>query len=231
MAHFSTMDFHGDPNIGLYGVVTDKFCLLARSIQEKDIKTLKKILKVPIFQIGLYGTELIGLFCIATSDTILLPNIIYPRELKQLKDKLKKLKVKVHIIETEHTALGNCILINDKAGIASRVYSKQTFKELQKIFKKVKLIQTDIANTSVPGSVGKITNKGGIFSPNLSDAKINKIEKLFDFEIGLGTINMGNPFVSSGILANSFGFAVGKSSSGYEIARVDESLGFFKPKV
>ena len=57
---------------------------------------------------------------------------------------------------------------------------------------------------------------------------IKKLEKMLGFEIGLGTINLGNPFVSSGIIANSFGFAVGEASSGFEISRVDESLGFLK---
>ncbi len=231
MVHFSALNFHGDPNIGLYGVVTDKFCLLARSVEEKDVESLKKILAVPILQVALYGTELVGLFCVATSDTVLLPNIIYPKELERLEEGLAKLKVKIHTIKTEHTALGNCILINDKAGIVSTVYDKKTFVKIREIFKKVELLQADCANTSVPGSVGKVTNKGGIFSPNLSDHDISKVEGLFGFEVGLGTVNIGNPFVSSGILANGFGFAVGGSSSGYEVARIDESLGFFKPKV
>jgi translation initiation factor 6 len=222
------MIFQGDPNIGLYGVATDKFCLVGNSIQKEDLKKIEQILKVPVFQVGLYGSELIGLFCVANSKTVLLPDIVYPRELKILKEKLKELDVSVHIIKTEHTALGNCILLNDKKCVISTVYDKKIFAEIKKILKDIDLTQHDIAETSIPGSVGKITNKGGIFSPNLSDAEIKKIEKQFGFEIGLGTVNMGNPFVSSGILANSFGFIIGGFSSGYEISRVDESLGFFK---
>jgi len=80
----------------------------------------------------------------------------------------------------------------------------------------------------VPGSVGKINNQGGIFSPNLTEDDIKAVEKLLGFEIGLGTINLGNPFISSGVMANSFGFAVGTASSGFEITRVDESLGFLR---
>jgi translation initiation factor 6 len=84
----------------------------------------------------------------------------------------------------------------------------------------------NLANMSVPGSVSKITNKGAIFSPNLSDDDIKKVESLLKIEIGLGTVNLGNPFLSAGLIANSFGFAIGQQSSGFEISRVDESLGF-----
>jgi len=221
------MNFNGDPNVGLYGVATDKFCLLGRSIPKKQVKEIEEILDVPVFQVGLYGTDLIGLFAAANSKVILLPEIIYESELKKLKAALKKLNVRVEIIRTNHTALGNNILVNDKIGLISPAYSKAQAAKIKKIFG-VKSIQLKLAGIAVTGSIGVITKKGGIFNPNLTDRDIKKIESLLGFEVGLGTVNMGNPFVSSGIIANSKGFIVGAHSSGYEIARVDESLGFLK---
>lgn len=225
--HAAIMSFHGDPNLGLYGVATDKFCLLSRSIPDKQVKEIKEVLGVPVFQVGLYGTDLIGLFAAANSKAVLLPEIIYENELKKLKAHLKKLGIKVQVIKTEHTALGNTILVNDKVAVISSVYSKSQANKIKKLFG-VKSIQFDIAGLTIVGSVGIITNKGALFNPNLSDADIKKIEKLLGFEMGLGTINMGNPFVSSGVIANSHGFVVGGYSSGYEIGRLDESLGFLK---
>lgn len=226
--HAAIMSFHGDPNVGLYGVATDKFCLLGRNIPAKQVKEIKEVLDVPVFQVGLYGTDLVGLFAIANSKIVLLPEIIYESELKKLKSALKKIGVDVKTIKTKHTALGNNLLINDNAGIISPVFTKSQAAKIKKIFSSVKFEQFKIAGLLIPGSVGKITNKGGIFSTNLADKDINKVEKLLGFEIGLGTVNMGNPFVSTGIIANSKGFIVGSHSSGYEIGRIDESLGFLK---
>ena len=225
--HVAKMNFNGDPNIGLYGVATDKFCLLGRSVPKKLVKDIEEVLDVPVFQVGLYGTDLIGLFAAANSKVVLLPEIIYASELKKLKAVLKKLKVKVEIIRTTHTALGNNILVNDKIGLISSVYPKGQAAKIKKIFG-VKASQLKIRGLAVLGSIGVITNRGGIFNSNLKDADIEKIEKLLGFEIGLGTVNMGNPFVSSGVISNSHGFIVGGQSSGYEVARVDESLGFLK---
>jgi translation initiation factor 6 len=52
------------------------------------------------------------------------------------------------------------------------------------------------------------------------------VEEYLGFEIGLGTLNMGSPIVGSAVVANSNGFIVGGLSSGHEIGRVEESLGF-----
>ena len=224
---FLKLNFHGDPNVGLHGLATDKFCLVGRCANEKQVAEIESVLKVPVVQIGLYGTDLVGLFAVATSDSILLPEIIFPNELKAVKAKLAKLGVKVNTIKTEHTALGNNILITEKHGVISTVYDKKTAEQIKKAFPKVKFEQFDLAGLAIPGSLGKITAKGGIFSPNISDVEIKKLEKLFGFEIGLGTVNMGNPFVSSGIIANSNGLIVGSMSSGYEMSRIFESLGFF----
>lgn len=224
---FLKLNFHGDPNVGLHGLATDKFCLLGRCATEKQVAEIESVLKVPVFQIGLYGTDLVGLFAVAAHNSVLLPEIIFPSELEKIKKELAKINVKVHTLKTEHTALGNGILINEKHGIISTVYDKKTTEHIKKAFPDVKFEQFDLSGLTIPGSLGKVTQKGGIFSPNISDAEIKNLEKLFGFEIGLGTVNMGNPFVSSGIIANSNGLVIGSMSSGYEMSRIFESLGFF----
>jgi len=225
MPHIAILNFHGDPNVGLHGLATDKFCLLGRCLREQDIKKIEEVLRVPVFQVGLYGTDLIGIFAVANSTTVLLPDIIYPNELKALRSHLGKLGVQVFTLKADHTAFGNNILINDKVGILSPEYDMKTVAQIKKIFPDVKFEQSGLAELSITGSLGKVTNKGGLFSSDLRDADIAKVEKIFGFEIGLGTVNMGNPFVGSGVIANSFGFVIGAGSSGYELSRVDESLG------
>ena len=225
--HIAKLNFHGNPNIGLYGLATDNFCLMGRGLSKKTIEIIKKVLNVPVFQINLYGTELVGIFAIANSKAVLLPDIIKKLELRELKKELKKLEIKVQTIKTEYTSFGNNVLLNDKAGIISSVYPKAITDKIAKLFE-VKVRQMDLAGLHIPGSLGAITNKGGLFGINLSEKDIDKVEDLFGFEIGLGTVNMGNPLVRSGIIANSNGLIMGGMSSGYEIIRMDESLGFLK---
>jgi len=223
--HISILNFHGDPNVGLHGLATDTYCLVGKCVSDKQVAELEERLKVPVFRVTFYGTDLVGLFAAGNSSVLLIPKIAFENELKLLRATLEKINVKVIVIDTEHTAFGNSILLSDKAAIVSDVYNAITKKQIEAALG-MEVTSMNLAGTPVPGSVGKITNKGAIFSPNISDAEIKKLEHLLKFEIGLGTVNMGNPFVSSGLIANSFGFAVGQQSSGFETSRIDESLGF-----
>jgi len=221
MAKAMKMDVNGDPNIGLYGIATDKFCLLGKVVPKKHIKKIEQTLGVPVYQIKLYGTDLIGIFAVGNSKCVLIPDIMFDSELEEL----KKLPIKFVTINTEKTALNNNIVCNDEIAIVSKDYTKDEVKQIKQALG-VKVIQTNIAGTNLPGSCTTMTNKGAICNPNASDHEVKKIEKEFGKEIGLGTINLGNNFVSSGLIANSNGFIVGELTSGHEIMRIDESLGF-----
>jgi translation initiation factor 6 len=221
MGHAIKLSFNGDPNIGMYGIATDSFCILGQSVQKKYIDKIKKTLGVPVYQIKLYGTDLVGIFAVGNSNGIIVPDVIFDSERKAL----KKLPIKVHIMKTQHTALTNNILCNDKIAFVSKEYSEEEVKEIGKALG-VKVIQAEVAGTPLPGSCGTLTNKGAIFNQDADDAEIKKIEKALGQEVGLGTINMGNGFIGSGVIANSNGFLAGKLTSGFEIVRVDESLGF-----
>ena len=153
--------------------------------------------------------------------TIEVPDIIFESEMEAL----KKLPIKFVTIKTEKTALNNNILCNNEVAFVSKDYTKEEVKQIKEALG-VKVIQTDLAGTNLPGSCGVLTSKGAIFNPLSSDAEVKKIEKELGYEIGLGTSNLGNNFVSTGLIANSNGFIVGTLTSGHEIMRIDESLRF-----
>ncbi len=221
MKHAIKLNIDGDPNIGLYGIATDKFCIVGKIVPEKHIKKIQDTLKVPVYQIKLYGTDLIGIFAVANSNCVLIPDIIFKSELNEL----KKLPIKFVTIKTEKTALNNNIICNDEIALISKEYTKEEAKQIGDALG-VKIIQINIAETTVPGSCGILTEKGAIFNSNASEEEIKKIETTLGYEIGLGTINLGNNFVSSGLLANSKGFIAGSLTSGFEIMRIDEALRF-----
>ena len=227
MVHVAKLNFKGDPNVGLYCVASDKVCLVGKSVPAKQVAKLKEVFKVPVIQANVYGTSLIGIFASAAKDVLLLPDVIFERELTEIKAASTKLGIKVKTFKTDKTALANNILCNDKVGIVSTEFSKEEVAEIEKLLG-IKTIQLDIAEMDTPGSAGVLTSRGAMFGPNLSDEEIAKVEKLLGFEVGLGSINMGSPVIHSGVVANSHGFIVGGLSSGYEIGRVEESLGFLE---
>ncbi|OYV09323.1 MAG: translation initiation factor 6 [Methanosaeta sp. NSP1] len=50
--------------------------------------------------------------------------------------------------------------------------------------------------------------------------------RVFGLPIDVGTVNMGSPLVGSGLLANSKGYLAGFETSGPELGRIEDALGF-----
>jgi translation initiation factor 6 len=56
--------------------------------------------------------------------------------------------------------------------------------------------------------------------------ELKQIEKILKVEGDIGTANFGSPFVGAFILANSHGYLVSEQTTGPELGRIDETLGF-----
>jgi len=224
MVHVDKVNFKGDPNIGLYCVATDKYAILGENLNKTKLKLLKEVLDVPIITSNIYGTPFVGIFCVANSNNVLVPDIIFDEEFENLKNQLKGI-ADVKKIKTLKTALGNNVLCNDKIGILSQEFNEKESNDIQTALE-VKTKNINLSEGDVPGSYGILTNKGGIFGSIVKNAEIKIAEKLTGFEIGVGTVSTGSSIMSSGIIANSNGFLVSSNSTGFEMGRIDESLGF-----
>ena len=224
MVHVDKINFKGDPNIGLYALATDSFVLIGAELNKKQTELLNEIFQVPIITSKIYGTPFAGIFCAANKEVLLVPELIFDKEFNSLKKQLKGIVV-VKKFKTVHTALGNTILANDKHAIISADFSTAELKKIEKLMN-VKIKKIEIAESNVPGAYGILTNKGAIFGSITSDSSIKELEKYLKFEVGIGTVSTGSSIISSGVIANSKGFLVSDNSSGFEIGRIDESLGF-----
>jgi len=79
---------------------------------------------------------------------------------------------------------------------------------------------------STVGSAGIVTNKGCLLHRDASGDEIKIVEQILKVNVGIGTANFGSPFVGSCMIANSHGAVVGESTTGAEITRLMETLGF-----
>lgn len=219
--HVLRTNFNGNPNIGLFGITNDSYCIIGSDINHKLIRKIKDALKVPVIQTNICGTSLVGAFCAANSRCLLLPNIVFKNELKVL----DKHKIKCEVIDTKHTALGNNILCNDEGCIVSKKFKDNEIKRIEKALG-VKAVKGTINKLDVVGSLAVLNKKGCLVHEDITSEEKKDIEKVLKVECGTGTVNLGSPFIKSGIIANSNGFLVSINSGGPEIANADEVLGF-----
>jgi translation initiation factor 6 len=78
------------------------------------------------------------------------------------------------------------------------------------------------------GMAAIATNQGILVHPRTSEAELKVLEDLFGLPVDVGTVNFSSPLVGSGILANSKGYLAGADTTGPELGRIDEALGFLK---
>jgi len=223
IGHLSFGDFHGDPNIGLFGFATDKYVFLPD--KSMDVGALK----VPIVTDTVAGTKLLGIFCTGNSNALLVPENTSEREFNSIQKQLEKIDSKITLsrIETKHNVLGNLITTNDKGAVISPAIEEQK-KNISKLLKVPVAVGT-VVDFEIVGSVCAATNKGFLLNIYAEKEDWVFVKKALKVDGDIGTVNFRGPYVSSGLLANSNGAIVGKDTTGPETARIDEALGFLEP--
>ena len=71
-----------------------------------------------------------------------------------------------------------------------------------------------------------VTNKGLLCHPKTSEEEIRFLEKVFKVPVMIGTINHGSPVIGSGLVANTKGAIIGDLTTGIEMGRIEEALGY-----
>ncbi len=92
----------------------------------------------------------------------------------------------------------------------------------------VKVDKGTIGGLKTVGMAGLATNKGLLLHPRVSEDEIAVIEELFGLPVDVGTVNLGSPLVGSAVLANSHGYFAGEDTSGPELGRIVDALGFLE---
>jgi translation initiation factor 6 len=207
---------HGEDFIGLLGFASDRYAVLALSFRDYEA------LGVPMLKTKVYGTNLVGMFCAGNSNGILVPYFISDAELDRLRRFVGDLGVEVGRVGGEYTALGNMIACNDRGAFTSNAI--RDYRTVEDILD-VEVVSGDIAGHREVGAYIMVTNKGFLMHPEAE----KQLPELMDiFKVGgmAGTVNCGVPFVKSGLIANSNGYITGNQTTGIELQRIDDALGF-----
>lgn len=221
--HLHILSIAGNPNVGLYGFATDKYCIVGNAVTDEQIVKIREALNVPVYQMNLCGTPLVGVFASGHEDCLLVPDLIFESE----KKKLQEFGIPYAIVPTTHTALGNNMICNKQVAIVSPDMEESTHKIISKALG-VTVQTMTLAKLPIVGSLAVLNKNGCVVSHDASDDEVETLSGLLKVPVDIGTVNFGSGFISSGILCNSNGLIVGSSSTGIEINNADEVLGFLQ---
>lgn len=213
-------NFRSNPNIGLYAYATDEYCLVGPEVPEEMHKEIADILGVPVHVCTIAGTGLVGVFLAGTNETLLIPHITNEHERERLID----LGISYAVIETDHTALGNNLVCTKNGCLASTEYSENERRAISDALGvPVKAFRVG-EEVTVIGSCLATTSTGCLAHKGLADFEAAMAQSTLGVPVMLGTVNLGNPYVRSGLIANSYGMLIGDLSGGPEIVNAEEAL-------
>jgi translation initiation factor 6 len=219
--HVLKSKFQNNPNVGLYGLATDSYCLLPKNLKKSLVQEIKSVLEVPVYQITIYNTNLIGVFCVGNKDYLFVPSFLPESELKEL-EKIKD--VRVVKLETKLTALGNNITLHDDRCLVNpelEMGAKNALKDLG-----FKVTPLEIAQIPTVGACTALNSHGCLLHMDVTNAK--KISSSLKLPVNIGTVNFGSPYVRTGLILNSRGYIIGSETTGPETQRIDEALGYLR---
>lgn len=219
--HLKRTSFNGNPNVGLYGVVTDELILVGKEVPDDKDDMLEDILGKPVKRVSIAGTGLVGVFCLWHEGKLLVPGIAFDHELETLEDA----GVTYEVIETDLTCLGNNVLVGQKSALAHPDFSDAELDSISDALG-LPIERATITDIEAVGAVGIMREEKGLFHRDIPPKAVKELESQLGLTITQGTVNMGNPYVKSGMLVSRQGFIIGDASGGPEVKNADEALGF-----
>ncbi len=214
--------FFGTAEVGLFAVPTEKICLVPPQLKRRQKNLIEEVLDVTVIPTTLAGSILLSPMAVGNSNGLILSNMVLDEELEAVKKGAGDLNIE--IIEGKYTAIGNLILANDQAALASSILPRGTLKKIEDVLG-VEVLTGRIANRSYVGSLAVVTDSGGVVCAEISEEEERKLAEIFKVDIVPGTINNGVKFVRSGIIANSKGAIIGSMTTGPELMTISRALG------
>jgi len=220
----NTLTVYGNPFIGIYAKTNDKIMLVGESVADRFFR-YKDLMKVEIIKTTLCDSELIGIYCALNSNGIIVSKLTSEDEIKKLKEIGSEYGLVIEVLQSKFTAVGNNIVVNDYGAIVNMNLESEDIKKIKDTFN-VEVDKFTIGGYQTVGAALLATNKGFIAHPFAKEEELEKIKSIMKTDGGIGTANGGVPFPSISMLANSYNFISGDKTTGYELHRINECLGF-----
>ncbi len=215
------MDFYENPTLGVFCKTNDKITFIRRDLSKSMYKKIEEVLKSKIVKISIADANIVGSLISFNSYGAVVTDFVDIEAIKVIQNQ----GLKVCVISDKINATGNDILVNDKGALVHPDLDKKSIKDIENTLN-VPVIKGTIALLKTVGMAAVVTNKGLLCHPKVTDEEKIILEKLFDVNVMIGTVNHGSPVIGSGLVANTKGALIGNATTGIELGRIEEALGF-----
>ena len=212
--------FEGNSFVGIFAKTSEKITIVPKNSPEKFVRICGDAFGTQVVLASVDSSELLGIFCCMNGRGIVLPEFVSKGEV----DEFRGVGLEVLVMKDRHASIGMNVAANDKVAMVNPKIPASIARKIGECLD-VEVIRRKIGPYGTAGACCVMTNRGFVLH-NAQGGELEKLEKELGMRGGIGTVNMGNAFVGTGVVANSNGYVVGERTSGFETHRLDEALGF-----
>ena len=214
--------FAGSAYVGVFARATDD-CLLVRPDVDADLReACAEELGVPAVETTVGGSGTVGALATGNGNGLLVSSRIRDRERDRIAEVVD---LPVTELPGRINAAGNVVLANDHGAYVHPDLPREAVQAVEEGLG-VPVERGRLGNVSTVGTAAVATNRGVLCHPKSTDEELDALEELLDVPADIGTINYGGPLVGSGLLANEHGYVVGQDTTGPELGRIEDALGY-----
>ncbi|SDR29093.1 translation initiation factor IF-6 [Natronobacterium texcoconense] len=216
--------FAGSAYVGVFARATDSCVLVRRDVDDDVVADLTDELEVPAVQTTVGGSSTVGALATGNENGLLVSSRALEYEREQLEEAVD---VPVAELPGSINAAGNVVLANDYGAYVHPDLPREAIKIVKDTLD-VPVERGDLAGVRTVGTAAVATNSGVLCHPKATDEELDFLEDALDVRADVGTVNYGAPLVGSGLVANEAGYVVGEDTTGPELGRIEDALGYLE---
>ena len=175
-------DLFNSPYAGVFCATNDNLTLVPPGIPTDDMEAISEALGTKLEIITLGGSRVLGTLIAMNNNGILVSNIVTDLELEKFAEISKLHNIEFGVLPDRSNAIGNNFLVNDCGGFSNERLGKRAKDKAEDILK-IKLTSQSINDMDTLGMIGCITNKGGLYHPDISSSEKGKMEEVFEIKL------------------------------------------------
>lgn len=216
--------FAGSSYVGVFARATND-CLLIRPDADEDVvEGMTEELGVPAVETTVAGSNTVGALATGNENGLLVSGRVTDRE----RDRIESATgLSVHGLPGRINAAGNVVLANDSGAYVHPELTDEQVAVVEEALE-VPVERGSLGDVRTVGTAAAATNTGVLCQPQSREPELEALEELLDVYADVGTINYGGPLVGSGIVANDEGYVVGHDTTGPELGRIEDTLGYIE---
>ncbi|MBE0516961.1 MAG: translation initiation factor IF-6 [Methanophagales archaeon] len=219
----------GSSYIGVFAGCTESLVLVPPQVSDRLAAEMERALKVKAVKTSIAETALVGCLAVGNTNGFIFSPYTLESEIQRIEEfsraeglrgAMRKLPARDRM-----TAAGNIILANDTVALVHPLVSEKTIDVIAETLG-VKVYKGTIGGLKTVGMAAVATNRGILAHKNATQEELEFLEEIFELPVEIGSVNFGVPLIGAALLANTKGYAAGYETTGAELGRIEDALGF-----